>query len=182
VSALATRAGVPDYVLDAIKQVESGGNPRAVRFETRLFRERTSRTITGTSRAAFQQAYAINPVAAVQSTSWGAYQVLGSTGLRLYSSPEAFVAAFDANPSGVSEALVVEYFRRVDEARDAANRGDWHTLARRYNGKSNGSWYRRFVEIVGEPSGVSLGTKLVRVAGILVIGWVGWQFWKGRKR
>lgn len=178
-SALSDRAGVPESVLAAIREIESGGNPRAVRFETRLFRERTGQTIEGTSRASFERAYAINPRAAVESTSWGLYQVLGGIGIRRYGSPEAFLAAFNANPTGVSEELVVGYFERVDQAREAANRGDWHTLARRYNGQSDGRWYRRFVQIIGDaPTGVSVGKQVIRVAAILTLGWVGWQFFK----
>jgi hypothetical protein len=177
-SALSDRAGVPESVLAAIREIESGGNPRAMRFETRLFRERTGQTIEGTSRASFERAYAIDPRAAVESTSWGTYQVLGGTGIRRYGSPQDFLAAFSANPEGVSDELVVSYFMRVPAARDAANRGDWHTLARRYNGQSNGPWYRRFVGIVGNPSTISTGAKVLRVAAVLTLGWVGWQFYK----
>jgi hypothetical protein len=188
--ALAQLADVPPFVIAAIREIESGGSPRAVRFETRLFRDRTGQTIEGTSRESFRQAYAVNPQAAVESTSWGLYQVLGGVGIRLYGSPQAFVEAFDREPTYVSERLLVEWFRRTAEARDAAYTGDWPTLARKYNGSGvGGRWYQRFVALVGDrgpEAALAARRRVIRFAAFAVLAGViafgGYQFWKRRSR
>lgn len=170
-ASLAARAGVPTNVVAAIRTVESGGNVRAVRFETRLFHERTGRTIEGHSRATFSQAFAVNQHAAVESTSWGRYQVLGSALLRLYGSPSAAVAAFDRDPAGVSDALLAEWFRSRPAAQAAANEGDWMELARLYNGSNQTPWYGRFIAALEQPASempITLG--LAIGGGFLVFG------------
>jgi hypothetical protein len=185
---LAQLVDVPPFVIAAIREIESGGSPRAVRLE-RMFRERTGHVIEGTGRAAVNQAIALNPRVAVETTAWGKYQVLGSAGIRLYGSPQAFIEAFDRDPSYVSEQLLVEWFRRNSSARDAANMGDWATLAQRYNGSGvGGRWYQRFVALVGDRgpmTEMSTRQRYVRLAAFVVLAGViaygGWQFWTSRR-
>jgi hypothetical protein len=134
---LARDTGIPVPVLRAIRQVESGGNPRAVRFETRVFRNRTGQTVEGSNRAAFQRAYAINPLEAVNSTSWGWFQVMGFHGFpSMYGGPAQAVRAFDADPEGVSIALFKRWMSRpaATRAKAAASRLDFATFASVYNG------------------------------------------------
>lgn len=185
--------GVPQRVLDGIREVESGGNPRVMRFETRLFRERTGQTVQGSTRAAFESAFLIDKRAAVESSSWGEYQVLGGTGIRLYGTPAAFLQAFEADPAGVSRRLVIEYFRRRPQAVAAANAGDWVRLTRLYNNSGEGSrWHRRFLEAIGETgaSGSSStaggGSSVFGVAAVLALvglaAWGGWRWLRRRAR
>jgi hypothetical protein len=93
------RLGIPEAVLMAIKKVESGGRkPAAIRFEPHHFigryrpdlrnrvpwtesgrsgAERVSYTGRETNRAAFMHAFSFDPRAAVASTSFGLFQVMG---------------------------------------------------------------------------------------------------------
>lgn len=140
---LASRVEIPVQVLRAIRGVESGGDPAAIRFETRLFANKTGRTITGTSRSAFNQAFAINKLAAVQSTSFGKYQVLAKYFPALYGSPEAGVAAFDRDPVAVGDNLFVAWMNDPAHAsaKRAAQRVDFYQFAHFYNGCSDCSTY-----------------------------------------
>lgn len=137
---LARDSGVSVPALRAIRSVESGGNPRAVRFETRVFRERTGHTVEGSNRAAFERAYALNPLEAVNSTSWGWFQVMGFHGFpALYGGPAQAVRAFDADPEAVSLTLFKRWMSqpgRHQEAKEAAARLDFARFASIYNGCS----------------------------------------------
>lgn len=174
---LAAQAGIPVAVMRAIKAIESSGNPRAVRFETRLFARDAGITVEGHSRDAFERAFAIDPERAVTSTSWGLYQVLGRPLITLYGSPAAGVRAFDANPRDVSDRLLVEWFKSRPAARAAANNGDYRELARLYNGSSTSPWYGRFMEALGAAGGVG-GAGLTLAAAA---GFAAWFYFRGRR-
>lgn len=205
----AQRAGIPLDVLLAIRAVESGNRPTAVRFEPHVFwriRKGFPRSMTGgqirdsltaaeraavpytpcslawreanglapcmrrgavydqaaslvgseTNRAAFERAARLDTDAAIRATSWGLYQVLGEHLLALY--PQNPVAAFDADPERVSEALLVRWMSRNDAARQAATEGDMRTLALRYNG--NTRW--------GDAMQSALAR--IRASGVSVVG------------
>jgi hypothetical protein len=136
--ALAARAGIPERILLAIEEIESGGSVRAVRFERRLFQERGGNVAglpDGTGRATVDAAFARFPRGAVESTSWGRYQVLGAHLLAIHGpDPRLAVQAFDSSPTIVSAELLVRWFQHNPRARVAANAGDIATLARLYNG------------------------------------------------
>jgi hypothetical protein len=155
---LAAQAGIPIRVLQAIRAVESNGHPSATRFEPHVFRKRTNHAYDAqvpftpgphgfsliadeTNRAAFAYAFELDEAAAVQSTSWGSYQVLGSHLLEIESNPAAAVAMFDADPQGVSDRLLVAWFASAPKAAAAARRFDWDELALRFNGRSNAAHY-----------------------------------------
>ncbi len=149
----AVSAGIPAAVLEAFRQVESNGKPAAVRFEPHIFL-RLAPDLRGkvpytrgkyvwstepseTNRAAFDHAASLDAEAAVRATSWGLFQVLGAHLLDLYDEdPAAAVEAFDADPEGVSNKLVAQWFAVNPRARYAANKTpvDWVGLARMYNG------------------------------------------------
>ena len=99
---LASRIGIPYPVLLAIRSVESGGNSSAIRFEPHIFlSERydfgrpdlasvipynpggndaapsVDYTSANTGLEALRNAMEHDAVAAVQSTSWGSFQVMG---------------------------------------------------------------------------------------------------------
>jgi len=148
--ALAKKIGIPPAVMAAFRAVESGGNPAAIRFEPHLFNKESSTKVpytdTGkgfsmvaseTNKAAFDRAYAINKGAAIRSTSWGSYQVLGWA---LLSIPEIggdvnkAVNSFYADPNRISQEMVASWFRRSPKAVQYANNLNFSDLARTYNG------------------------------------------------
>ena len=133
----AKNIGVEPDVLRAFREVESGGASSAVRFEPHLFfRSRPdtksqipftptaggySLTASETNKAAFERAYKIDPVAAIKSTSWGLFQVLGGTILPAYgNSPSKFLRAFNREPEDFSFKSVEMWFAANPAAAEAA--------------------------------------------------------------
>jgi len=142
---LAQRARIPPNVMRSIRAIESNGSPTAVRFERRLFRNRTGISIPGdgTDRSVVNSVLSQYPQhrnAAIESTSWGVYQVLG--GRLLATHPNDPVGSFDRDPRGVSDDLLVAWFNANPRGRTAANAignpptdAQIEELARRYNGR-----------------------------------------------
>ena len=95
-----------------------------------------------TDEAAFRRAYAINRAAAVRSTSWGLFQVLGGHLLEAFPGPdgepdpETAVLRFAENPEAASFRLVESWFDSNPRALAAATSDppDLRTLVRHYNG------------------------------------------------
>lgn len=193
---LAARAGIPLRILLAIRAVESGGRATAVRFEPHVFLRQTgdrflaqipytpargavSLTPSETNRSAFDRAFRLDPVAAVRATSWGLYQVLGGHLLSTQGgTPAQAVAAFDRDPSGVGEAMLVSWFAGNARARAAAQRGDIEVLAELYNGSLRwAASVRRALANIPEgaavaAAGIGFGTLLVAfVAGYAAYRW-----------
>ena len=150
---LANEAGIQVPVLRAVRAVESGASPSSVRFEPHLFRRDSSRgnevpytpgatraasdVGSETNRAAFNRAFALDPRAAVTSTSWGSYQVLGGHLLRLFgNAPARSVQEFDRAPAAVSDRILVSWMSVNPRARLAARTLDFAGFAHRYNGCS----------------------------------------------
>lgn len=114
-------------VIRSTRAIESGSpaNPRAIRIEyARL--ERRGISIPHESgeptRAVLTRALADNPgreADIMALTSFGYYQVLGNTLLRLYPDTNTALAAFDSDPVGVSNALFEEYLDRRPAVRSA---------------------------------------------------------------
>jgi len=91
---LAAKVGLTERILKAIREVESKGNNKAIRFEPHIFlRIRkdlvgkipyvpysdeipTDYNANNTGTAAFTRAFKLDPVAALKSTSFGLYQVV----------------------------------------------------------------------------------------------------------
>lgn len=192
---LSRDTGVSVPALRAIRQVESGGNARAVRFETRVFHNRTGQTVEGHTREAFQRAYAINPTEAVNSTSWGWYQVMGFHGFpAMYGGAAQAVRAFDADPEAVSLALFKRWMSKsaARTAKAAAARLDFATFASVYNGcampceryatRMQAAYDRALPEweqyLRTRPAGgVALFAVLAGVAG-----GVGWYFYRRKRK
>lgn len=158
--------------VQAIRAVESGGIPSAVRFEPHVwkrFHPDTVRLLTRggpdldrlaawkaglipytpgelrsaspiraeTDRAAFQRAFAIDPAAAIRSTSFGSFQVLGAHLLGLHNGdPAAALAAFDANPARESDRLLIAWLHANPAAVTAARERNVVEWVRRYNGST----------------------------------------------
>lgn len=163
---------IPPAVIRAIRLVESNDRPNTVRFEPHLFHRQTGGVYEGqvpwtrsrgdvslvaseTDRAAFERAARLAYDAAVRSSSWGAGQVLGGVGIRLYGSPQAFVRAFDANPSRVSDELMIGWFQGRPAAVAAVHAQDWPTLKRLYNGPGESPWLEKFLRHLEALGGAS---------------------------
>lgn len=159
----ANSLGIPVEVIQTIESVESGGRPSAIRFEPHLFlRHRPSLccdipftrgpkgfsvTRSETDQSAFEHAFELDPEAAVKSTSWGLYQVLGSHLIKAYGgSPQLGVDSFYADPLEASYKMLVSWFKGNRRALDAARAKDWAELAKRYNGPGNAEKYSAALE------------------------------------
>ena len=149
---LSRATGIPERVVKAIRLVESAGkDPHAVRFEPHLFRRHRpdlasripytgpgpSHVRSETDRGAFERAFALDAHAAVLSTSWGAYQVLGAHLAGLAPGADADdVRAFWGRADGASGELFVSWVRAnpriLRPAR--ATPPDFEGIARAYNG------------------------------------------------
>lgn len=141
---------MPIEVLLTIEAVESGGRASAQRFEPHVFiRKRPdleeqipftrgprgySVTRSETDKAAFEYAFNLDSKAAVESTSFGLYQVLGGHLIKIYGSPESGVDNFYSDPTTVSYKLLISWFRASPRALRAAKEKNWKVLARRFNG------------------------------------------------
>ena len=153
----ANALGIPVEVIQTIEAVESGGRPSAIRFEPHLFlRHRPSLSLdipftkgprgfsvkrSETDQSAFEHAFGLDPEAAVKSTSWGLYQVLGSHLLKAYGDAQLGVDSFYANPLEASYKMLVSWFKANRKALECAREKDWEGLARRYNGPGNVAKY-----------------------------------------
>ena len=149
----ANALGIPVEVIQTIEAVESGGRPSAIRFEPHLFlRQKPSLVLdvpftkgprgfsvtrSETDQSAFEHAFELDHDAAVKSTSWGLYQVLGSHLIKAYGSAQHGVDSFYADPLDASYKLLVSWFKGNRPALAAAREKNWVELARRYNGPGN---------------------------------------------
>jgi hypothetical protein len=182
---LATQAHIPVGVLQAIRSVESGGNPSAVRFEPHLFLRRVpgaaipytpgptqaaSHVASETNRAAFERARAINEQAAIDSTSWGLYQVLGAHLRNI--SPSNPVGTFDSNPRGTSDRLLVDWFASNRAAQAAANALNFSDLAYRYNGSRLSPWGARVAAAYARGGGQGSTAALVTATTAVALPWL----------
>ena len=186
---VANRTGCPIRFLVGVRAVESGGKPRAVRFEPHIFQRQRPELVVEiprdtsveeahpqriaawkagkipytpgrmrsgkpraasssreeTDRTAFEAARKLDAVAAVLSSSWGSYQQLGGAFKRALgldaaknaNDANAAVAAFDADPLGVSNKLLAAWLLSNPKALQAARDGNIEEFVRRYNGGVN---------------------------------------------
>jgi hypothetical protein len=160
---VANKIGIKLPVLLAIRRVESNGKPTAVRFEPHRFikqrpdlkakipyapkssKNPVDYNYGNTNLNAFQRAYALDPSAAIYSTSWGLYQVMGSTAekiddrflnqaLKSKEGAAFFMESFNIDPVNVAEKLLVAWFSTRQNAISAAASLDWLAFAKIYNG------------------------------------------------
>ena len=112
-----------------------------------------SRVRKETNRAAFNKAYALDPVAAIQSTSFGQFQVMGRSLLKEFKNdPAAAMRAYDSDPEAVSDRLLITWieasraWRRV--AKNGARTGnyDFIKLATYYNGRGQAQKYGKLLK------------------------------------
>jgi hypothetical protein len=187
---LAAAAGVQPAVLAALRAVESGNNPSAIRFEPHLFirlrpdlasripytpgEDRAASPVGAeTNRAAFNHAYELDARIAVKSTSWGLYQVLGGRLLTIFDNdPDRAVRSFYADPEEVSKLLLVQWMRENPAAVRAANAEDWGEFVHRFNGCTDCTRYlSRFMPALEAAQGGSFRWWIGLAAlGTVVIG------------
>lgn len=146
----AAELNLPIEVLLTIEAVESGGRASSQRFEPHVFlrlrsdlREQVPFTMgprgfstvrSETDKAAFEYAFNLDPKAAVESTSFGLYQVLGGHLIKIYGSPQSGVDNFYSDPISASYKLLISWFRASPRALLAARARSWKQFARRFNG------------------------------------------------
>jgi hypothetical protein len=151
---LADQIGIPPAVVAAFRAVESGGRPSAIRFEPHLFNAKSNAKVpftktpgqsfssvaSETNKSAFERAYKINKRLAIESSSFGLYQVVVKNAPsiwkepRIKDNPDNFLSIFNSNPIEISNLLVKAWFQGSTRAKGAANRLDFASLASAYNG------------------------------------------------
>jgi hypothetical protein len=148
----------------AVDEVESNGRGFdkngnvTIRFETAKFRDRTGKTIVGSGREAFSKAFAINPKAAMESTSWGRYQIMGFNHETVgFDTVEAFVDAMKTGERAQLEAFVK--FVVANKIDDNLRALDFEGFKKVYNGPGKNSYaadmrtaYKRYQGIVLLPN------------------------------
>lgn len=95
----------------------------------------------------FWEASSIDFDAAVQATSWGAFQVMGFHWKALgYGSPREMMGAADIGPDGEADGqldMFVRFILATPAAHDALKRKDWEAFENHYNGGGYGGAYAR---------------------------------------
>lgn len=152
IAEIAKKAGLEYAALRAFIAVESGGQgfdsktgKILIQFEPHYFRKRVPYAPSGKWSVnkvevqakewpAFNNAFAINPDAAMESTSIGLPQIMGAHWKRLgYSSVGAMWDDF--KHSEYNQIVALTKFIKTDEKLYRALKNkDWHTVAVRYNG------------------------------------------------
>lgn len=135
----AAQLGVEVATIRAVDEVESNGkgfysNGNIVlRFETAVFKRYTGIAVSGSNQAAYDNADARNPTAAMLSTSWGRYQIMGfNYQVCGYKSVGDFVAGMKTGEQAQINAFV--QFVKNNGIADELQRHDWAGFAYRYNG------------------------------------------------
>lgn len=155
----AQRLGTDVAAVKAVAEVETVGaafDPEgrpAILYERHIFERLTgSRYSTGHPRVSgpalgpaqygprsrqyekLAEAYALDPWAALQSASWGSFQVLGENYAMLdYASPQHMAQSMARSEKAHLDAFV-SYVRGTPKCLQAIQRKDWATFARWYNG------------------------------------------------
>ena len=176
--------GISPRLLLAFIQVESKGNPTAVRFEPHAFlsgnkkrrpwarpdlrgsipytprnkkppesKDRAwylSRKRNETNKTAFDKAFTLDEEAAVKSTSFGSFQVMGEWLVKAYKTAAAGVRAYNADPVKVSDEMVTAWINANRRFKRAALKPegslDFVLLARYYNGPGQKEYYGKLLE------------------------------------
>lgn len=131
-------------------------------------------TASETNAAAFDRAAAVNATQAIRATSFGSFQVLGAHLLALYGGdPGRALAAFRADPSSVSDALLKHWLDANRTALQAAQRGDVLGFVRHFNGCSDCSAYvAKFEAALRKGSGG--GGAIGGIVALIAV----WGIWK----
>ena len=151
----------PD-ALEALRRVETGARarPDSIRFEPHVLlrkrpdlkgqipytrkseREAWSVTRSETGRDAFDHAFTLAPKEAVESTSWGLWQVMGWALLKQWPDATEATVNFYADPETVSYVVFGNWVRENTRFLSAMRSKDWEGIAECYNG--NGPNVQRY--------------------------------------
>lgn len=135
-------------VIRAVEAVESSSSGflkdgrLVIRFEPHVFLKYAGKPapLPGNGWDAYNAAYALNPTAAMLSTSFGRYQIMGfNYALCGYKSVQAFVAAMNQSESNQLNAFVA--FVKARKLADELARKDWNGFAYGYNGAGYAASY-----------------------------------------
>jgi hypothetical protein len=176
VAQVATSLGIEPEALEALRHVETGSRsrPDLTRFEPHVFlrkrpdlkgqipytrgsRGAWSTTAAETNRAAFDHAFSLAPQDAIESTSWGLWQVMGWALLRHWPDPTEATLNFFASPEAVSYAVFATWVRENPRFLSAIRDKDWVRVARIYNG--NGPNVLRYSSAMREAYARIAGTE-----------------------
>lgn len=164
--------GAEAQALQAIAEVESGahgafqadGRPKIL-FEPHIFSRRTNHEFDASHPSIsfptwdavryprtdegrweqLAQAYALNPDAALESASWGLFQMMGfSYAAAGFANVHAFVE--DISKSEQDQLAAWSRWVVANGLADEIQRRDWAGFARGYNGPSYGSYDQRMAE------------------------------------
>lgn len=152
--AAAKRLGVPVSVIKAIALVESSGNGflpdrrPVIRFEPHIFSHQTAGRYDKTHPAlsnpvfspqrfggwpAYDEAVKLDRLAAIKSTSWGAFQIMGFNYAACgFATPIEFVAAHCKGEQAQLDAFL-KFIESNGLVQHLRNR-DWAAFAAKYNG------------------------------------------------
>lgn len=126
-------------LIRAVDSVESSGSgftkagELLLRFETAWFKRYTGQTVVGSGREAYLNAHRINAHAALLSTSWGRYQMMGfNHQIAGYATVEAMVAAFQTGEGQHLDGFVA--FVKGKKIDDDLREKNWRGFASGYNG------------------------------------------------
>lgn len=95
--------------------------------------------------AQHEEAAALDKDAAIQSASWGPFQIMGFHWKKLgFPSPQAFRDAMFTAPGQLD--CFVHFIKASPPIEDAMQRGDWEAFENHYNGGGFGGAYARKIE------------------------------------
>ena len=118
----------------AVAFVESSGNgfDSAGRIKKR-FEPAWFKRLSGKTASTYEQAYTIDKINAMMSTSWGKFQIMGfNHKIAAYATVEAMVAAFDK--SEVAQLNGFIGFIKSKKLEDELRTKNWKAFAYTYNG------------------------------------------------
>jgi hypothetical protein len=146
ITALAAEFNYPLSAVRAFLKVESGGagfntdGKIIIQFEPHIFKKYTKKVIVngveGQAKewVAFNQAWAIDPKAAMLSTSWGMGQIMGFNHAAMgFATVGAMVDAFKTGEYAQVRGML-QFIKSNANLRTAIKTLDWKKLAYNYNG------------------------------------------------
>jgi D-alanyl-D-alanine carboxypeptidase len=109
-----------------------------------------SRKRNETNKSAFDKAFALDEEAAVKSTSFGSFQVMGEWLIKAYKTALAGVTAYNNDPVKVSDEMVTAWINANRRFKRAALKPeaslDFVLLARYYNGPGQKEYYGKLLK------------------------------------
>ena len=155
---LSKETGIPAAVIYAIEKRESAGNPKAFAWNAHISRDPQWSATAGhkltktakqklpsgksylgaTAKAKFNQAYKVDPVAAIVGGAWGLYQVLGAFSLIDYNGDaDKFLQSWNSNPAEHSKTAFKRWVSMNPTAAKLMKSGNTAGWVGKYYGEKN---------------------------------------------